>query len=1133
MILCVTAWPSPALAWWNCSWQCRRKITFNNSAQAENLGNFPVLVILNQPNRIDYNNTQNAGQDLRFVDADDTTVLAHEIEKWDEAGNSYVWVKVPQIDASSTTDYIWMYYCNASAADGQNPTAVWSNGYVGVWHLNEATNTTRQDSTSNNNDVTDPTNVAAATGKIAGAADFVPTDYLTISDAAATGLELGTQFTLEAWVKGDEVTTNKGILTKESTSNISYKIRFSSDRFTMATSFNGTASNTLNQTGTSVAGTWYYVVGVYNSPTMYLYLNGSLNNSLATSGGSVYNGTAPFNISSQGNGAQPFDGIIDEGRVSNVARSAAWISAQHKSMTDTFITYGGEEAQVSYFSPDAAAAGLNTPVTIVGSFCAVPTVTTSSSDIIVGPTIMTDATGAVVATNGRAVSTMFFVKPDARPKTGITVSLNGTPLSQTFDIVIPSPDPNVTSGTSSLSARTKRGTNVLGGLTVGSGATLTISTADTDGGTVGNQGYLPTVILVKGDVNIAGTLDVRGQNGTNAGATCAGGDGGIGGPGGGGGGGGGVKDATCSGGSVAMDAVSTGTTATSSLTISHTTSGTNRLMLVGVSITDDGAGGAPSVSSITYNGVGLSSVGSRATSDSSARIEIWRLVAPATGANNVVVTLSSDPHAMTVGVMTFTGVDQSTPLGTFASATSDITSSVSVAVASAAGELVFDTMVLESSSNRDLIPGAGQTERWDLFQAGLAGETSSNGGGSTAAGAASVTMSWSFPVDKSAIGGVSIKPAGATTTAASGAAGRSGGGGGGAKGTGTGGAGGDGTAAVGSAASGTSGGAGGTALGGATGGGGGMANTSVAGGDGGGGGTGDPFGTGGSGATTDGAAGGQGGGGGGASDTSPGGGGGGGFATAGGRGSTDADAGYGGSVNGSAQLVPLTGGSGGAGGAPDTTITSVHRGGGGGGGGGAALICATGSVTVSGTITAAGGNGGNGYTSGADGSGGGGGGSGGAILLQSGTVTATGTLTTAAGTGGTSTGTAAGGAGGTGRIRIDGLAASATVPGTAGSKFIGPVIDTLVDRTVKGRADGGATVTLYVYDQTGAQVSGSPYTTSASGSSGTVGTWTISNVTFPSGTAYLAVKQTSGSVQVFGPGRASKGLHLINWREVY
>ena len=223
----------------------------------------------------------------------------------------------------------------------------------------------------------------------------------------------------------------------------------------------------------------------------------------------------------------------------------------------------------------------------------------------------------------------------------------------------------------------------------------------------------------------------------------------------------------------------------------------------------------------------------------------------------------------------------------------------------------------------------------------------------------------------------------------------------------------------------------------------------------------------------------------------------------------------------------LMGGSGGGGGGPDVDIDSI--GGGGGGGGGAVLLYATGKVNITGTMTAAGGNGGNGYGSG---SGGGGGGSGGAILLQSGDVTASGTLTTAGGTAGTGGGNAAGGAGGDGRIRIDGLASGSSVPGTAGSKFIGPVIDTLVGTTVTGRGDGA--ITLYVYDQTGTQVTGSPYTTSTSGSSGTVQTWSISGVTFPSGVGYLAVKQsTGGSDEVFGPGRATKGVHLINWREGY
>src|SRR3972149_4843698 len=43
-----------------CDWDLKRKLTFNNSGQAENLVNVPVLVVLNS-SRIDYSQTQNAG----------------------------------------------------------------------------------------------------------------------------------------------------------------------------------------------------------------------------------------------------------------------------------------------------------------------------------------------------------------------------------------------------------------------------------------------------------------------------------------------------------------------------------------------------------------------------------------------------------------------------------------------------------------------------------------------------------------------------------------------------------------------------------------------------------------------------------------------------------------------------------------------------------------------------------------------------------------------------------------------------------------------------------------------------------------------------------------------------------------
>jgi hypothetical protein len=201
---------------------------------------------------------------------------------------------------------------------------------------------------------------------------------------------------------------------------------------------------------------------------------------------------------------------------------------------------------------------------------------------------------------------------------------------------------------------------------------------------------------------------------------------------------------------IAVDNVSTGTTTGSTINISHTTSGTNRLMLVGVSF---GKGISDTVDSITYNGANLTYVGSHG-GGSDPRVEIWSLVAPDVGTNNLVVNFSggSGTEGATAGVTTFTGVEQSTPLGTFASANGTSTQA-STTVSSAANELVFGVVGVRGDDNFNLSPGSGQTEQWDVHTSGT------NGGASTEEGAASVVTSWIWgDENRWAVGGVSIKP---------------------------------------------------------------------------------------------------------------------------------------------------------------------------------------------------------------------------------------------------------------------------------------------------------------------------------------------------------------------------------------
>lgn len=191
----------------------------------------------------------------------------------------------------------------------------------------------------------------------------------------------------------------------------------------------------------------------------------------------------------------------------------------------------------------------------------------------------------------------------------------------------------------------------------------------------------------------------------------------------------------------------------SSITIPLTVSGYNRLMLVGVSINNDND---EYVQSVTWKGTETLTLDSRWVKNvDDARVEIWKLVGPSTGSGNVVVAFNTTLLQEAVaGVMTFKGVDQSSPLGNFASAIGNDSTPATVDVESAAGELVFGVV---SSEYEDVTPDPSQTEYWNLTNGGTRGAGSTE----TSTGT-TVTMSWSLLGTSNhwAIGGVSIRPSG-------------------------------------------------------------------------------------------------------------------------------------------------------------------------------------------------------------------------------------------------------------------------------------------------------------------------------------------------------------------------------------
>lgn len=129
-------------------------------------------------------------------------------------------------------------------------------------------------------------------------------------------------------------------------------------------------------------------------------------------------------------------------------------------------------------------------------------------------------------------------------------------------------------------------------------------------------------------------------------------------------------------------------------TISYTVSGSNRYLFYTVA-NDHQAG--QTISTITYAGIGLTQLFSQ-NDGLNGKIEIWGLVAPATGANNIVITWSAQSFTAAGIAASYTGVDQVTPLGTAVGAAGFGT------VMSATGTLVANDWLIGVFEESNLVP---------------------------------------------------------------------------------------------------------------------------------------------------------------------------------------------------------------------------------------------------------------------------------------------------------------------------------------------------------------------------------------------------------------------------------------------
>ena len=318
---------------WLTGWTYRKLIVIQQPSA--DLSNYPVYVRLNGDAQIgQYARTD--GIDVCFVASDGTTVLPYQRQTFSIVSNlAYAdfWVKVPSITAAAGAK-IYVYYGHKNATDKQNVAATW-NGYAAMWHLDEkSTGITGEfkDLAGANNatGVNTPTQVP---GKINNGQLFVQAQNEgVVSSTIAHNIGTG-DFAIEAWVNPTSFNATYG--------NAIYE----NGTFAPALSINPATPGQIAMfwgayfnSGVSISnGTWSHVVLQRVSGQIQFFVNGTQAPNTFTNTTSMANAVANIGYDSTGDGQ---DGVMDEVRLSNISRSAAWWAFQYQNINASVLTFG-------------------------------------------------------------------------------------------------------------------------------------------------------------------------------------------------------------------------------------------------------------------------------------------------------------------------------------------------------------------------------------------------------------------------------------------------------------------------------------------------------------------------------------------------------------------------------------------------------------------------------------------------------------------------------------------------------------------------------------------------------------------------------------------------------------------------
>lgn len=320
-------------------WMQRRRLTLPEDVLGLGLENVPLLVRI-EPSRISYELTNEFTPDVRFYDGALESVIPHEVERWAVESESLFWIRPAVIDDTEAGSSIWMYYGKTGLGEPEAPEDVWSESYAAVWHMTPDDAGTAPDSSGQGN-----------TGVLAGGgADFGTSSLsgsaLSISASASSldvphhaSLSPGQSFTIEGWVAPDGVDDLARFLVRKRDAYAIESVAEGEGTPRGVVWFQDSGERGVTSGAPLEGGDWTHLALVYDgaSSTFALYRDAALEEMRAPPSDPAASSDTDLQI-----GLESY-GLVDEVRISTVARSPAWLEVQRRAMLDELFEFGAAE----------------------------------------------------------------------------------------------------------------------------------------------------------------------------------------------------------------------------------------------------------------------------------------------------------------------------------------------------------------------------------------------------------------------------------------------------------------------------------------------------------------------------------------------------------------------------------------------------------------------------------------------------------------------------------------------------------------------------------------------------------------------------------------------------------------------